>query len=83
MSNRLVALEKCPGVIPVGIGDIWSRCATKCMIEACVDNAKLECGAEQLCSGIKAGIEGVIHTMRSVWRDQADEDEGWGGFSCG
>eukprot|EP00957_Ditylum_brightwellii_P140701 10717563-Ditylum_brightwellii.AAC.1 len=35
------------------------------------------CSTHQLCSGLKAGIEGTIHAMRQLWDDNSEEDS-WG-----
>eukprot|EP00957_Ditylum_brightwellii_P002946 225093-Ditylum_brightwellii.AAC.1 len=40
MACRLVALDKCPGVRPVGIGKMVRRLIAKMVIRACGDEAK-------------------------------------------
>ena len=32
MSGRLIALDKCPGIIPVGIDETWRRLLAKCLL---------------------------------------------------
>ena len=39
--------------------------------------AKEACGAEQLCRGLEAGIEGGIHAVRLLWKNHAQEED-WG-----
>eukprot|EP00957_Ditylum_brightwellii_P170001 12939332-Ditylum_brightwellii.AAC.1 len=56
MACRLVALDKCPGTRPVGIGEIFCRLAG--------DQAKAVCSNLQLCAGLEAGIEGAVHAVR-------------------
>ena len=77
MANRLVALDKCPGVRPVGIGEIWRRLFAKTVLILAGEEAKEECGDEQLCAGLEAGIEGGIHAARAEWIEH-EEDEEWG-----
>eukprot|EP00957_Ditylum_brightwellii_P104715 7980506-Ditylum_brightwellii.AAC.1 len=49
----------------------------KCIISVCGDDATEACGIKQLCSGLKAGIEGAIHTMNHLWSEHGKE-ENWG-----
>ena len=58
MANRLIALDKCPGVRPVGVGEIWRRLLAKCVLVVAGGEAKEACGSEQLCAGLEEGIEG-------------------------
>eukprot|EP00957_Ditylum_brightwellii_P181560 13829941-Ditylum_brightwellii.AAC.1 len=44
MACRLVALDKCPGTRPVGIGEIIRRMVAKMVIRATGDEAKVACG---------------------------------------
>ena len=77
MANRLVALDKCPGVRPVGIGEIWRRLFAKTVLILAGNEAKEVCGDEQLCVGLEAGIEGGIHAAREEWIEHEDDEE-WG-----
>lgn len=77
MSARLIGLDKNPGVRPVGVGDIWRRITAKCIIHACGNEATLACGSDQLCAGLRSGIEGAIHSMRVLWREHHSNDQ-WG-----
>ena len=68
MACRLMALDKQPGTRPVGIGEILRRLMAKCVVATVRHQATLECGNNQLCAGLVAGIEGAIHAMHKKWR---------------
>ena len=80
MACRLVALDKRPGVCPVGIGETLLRALAKLVTRAAGDQAKTACVNLQLCAGLEAGIEGATHTVgqRRVERVLAQifEEEG-------
>ena len=63
MAFRLVALDKRPGVRPVGIGETLRRALAKLVMRAAGEQAKMACGNLQLCAGLKAGIEGETHAV--------------------
>ena len=67
MSGRLIALDKIPGIRPVGIGETWRRLLDKCLLQVSGQEAKADCGKEQLAGGVEAGIEGTIHAARLQW----------------
>ena len=64
MSDRLIALDKCPGVRPIGIGECLRRIMCKCMAEATKKNLEETCGSQQLACGVKVGIEGAYTQWR-------------------
>lgn len=78
MSSRLVALDKCPGVRPIGIGECLRRILSKCMIEATGSEITEACGQSQLCSGLSSGIEGAIHAMIDVFQRECLASSNWG-----
>ena len=76
MANWLIALNKCPGVRPIGIGEALQHVLGK--IVALATRADLEevCGTDQLCSGLQAGMEGAIHAVKELF--DVNCDAGWG-----
>jgi hypothetical protein len=64
MACRLVALDKSPGVRPVGIGEVYRRLLAKCLLEAVGHTATAAAGNLNLCAGLPAGIEGAMHAIR-------------------
>ena len=83
MACCLVALDKRPGVCPVGIGETLSRARAKLVMRAAGDQAKTACGNLQLCAGLEASIEGATHavgqhrlTRVMERREEAEEAEG-------
>ena len=77
ISGRLIALDKCPGIRPVGIGETWRRLLAKCLLKMTGQEAKAACRTEQLAEGVEEGIEGAIHSMRLLWEQNSQEEE-WG-----
>ena len=76
MANQLIALDKCPGVRPISIGE-----ALRCFlgkIVALATRADFEevCGTDQLCSGLRAGMEGAIHAVKELF--DLNCNAGWG-----
>ena len=59
MACRLIALDKRPGVRPVGIGETLRRALAKLVMRAAGEQAKSTYGNLQLCAGLKADIEGA------------------------
>ena len=80
MACPLVALDKRPGVRPVGIGETLRRDLDKLVMRADGDQAKTVCGNLQLCAGLEAGIEGATHAvgqrrLERVRVRRSEEDE--------
>lgn len=78
MSCRLIALNKNPGVRPIGIGECLRRILSKCLIEVTRDDVTDACKSNQLCGGIKSGIEGGIHAMDSLFQSKCIPNSRWG-----
>eukprot|EP00923_Selenidium_pygospionis_P015217 GHVN01026436.1.p1 GENE.GHVN01026436.1~~GHVN01026436.1.p1 ORF type:complete len:108 (-),score=12.53 GHVN01026436.1:360-683(-) len=68
-STRLIALDKDPGVRPLGIADPLRRLIFYAVLEATGDEAQAGCGSRQLCVGMKSGTEGAFHTVREMLED--------------
>ena len=76
MANRLIALDKCPGVHPIGVGECL-RCVLGSVMRLVNGwEAQSACGAEQLACGMQSGIEGAVHAMSALYSDHSDD--GWG-----
>ena len=76
MSNRLITVDKCPSVQPIGIGQIWRHLFAKCVPATACSEATEAVGADQLYIGVSACIEGAIHAMGEEFSIHGD-DEDW------
>ena len=77
MSDWLIALDKSPGIRPVGIGETWRRLLAECLLRVSGQEAKTACGTDQLAGGMEAGIKGDIHAVRLQWVQHLEEED-WG-----
>ena len=74
LANRGIAIDKCPGLRPVGVGEIVRRIIGKAVMSVTGEKVQEAVGALQLCAGQPAGVESAIHVMRGFLND--DESDG-------
>ncbi len=70
---RTVALDKTPGVWPLGIGEVWMRLWSDCSHTKSKIEATNACGNTQLCPDLWSGIEANHHAVQAIWPQSA----GW------
>lgn len=73
LSNRLIPLDKCPGLRPIGIGETYRRIIGKAIVAYLKVPILKATGATQLCAGQEAGCEAAIHSMMQLF--EADETD--------
>ena len=69
LSCRLIALDKKPGVHPIGICETVRRIITKAFLSVVGSDIQDAAGSIQLCAGQKAGIETAVHAMKMAFKD--------------
>ena len=77
MSVRLIALDKQPGVRPVGVGETWWSIFANIVLKITGPEATMACQDDQMCAGIRVVIDGVIHRVQALW-DKKSTMEDWG-----
>ena len=73
LGSRLVALDKKPGVCPIGVGDMARRIVAKVILMTLKDDILDVTGTLQLCAGQMAGCEAVIHAVCHTYNRQECE----------
>ena len=73
LACRLIALDKKPGVRPIGICEVLRRILGKAIMTVIKEDVLRATGTSQLCGGHEAGCEAAIHAMRTVF-DNPDTD---------
>ena len=67
VANRGIALDKCPGLRPIGVGEILRRIIGKAILGPIGCDVQKACGPLQLCAGQSAGVEATVHAMRALF----------------
>ena len=70
---HLIALDKCPGVQPIGIGEMVRRITGKAIATIISDDIQAAAGPLQVCAGHLAGCEAAVHSMRQVFESPQSE----------
>ena len=60
---RLIPLDKCPGVRPIGIGEVHRRIIAKAILVMLKQDILEASGPLQVCAGQESGCEAAIHEM--------------------
>ena len=69
LASRRVALEKCPGFRPIGIGEVMRRIVGKTVCRKFKTEMELSSGPLQLAAGQMSGIDAAIHSMRNFFNN--------------
>ena len=73
LACRLIALDKNPGVCPIGVGEIPRHIIAKAVLSVIGEEIQEAAGSIQLCSGQTSGIEAAVHAMKQAYEDEAVE----------
>ena len=73
LACRLIALDKHPGVRPIGIGDTACQIISKAVLTIAAPDIQDASGCLQMCGGQISGIEAAVHATRSAFG--SDESE--------
>ena len=68
MASCLIAIDKLPGVHPIGIGEVVCRIVGKAVLSVIRDDILEVTGIDQLCAGQLGGCEGAVHAVRSMFQ---------------
>ena len=70
---RLIALDKCPGVRPIGIGETVRRIIGRATARVLSDDIQAAAGPLQLCAGHQSGCESAVHAMHQAFDSSETE----------
>ena len=65
---RLIPLDKCPGVRPIGVGEVPRRIIAKAVLRVIGNDVVDAAGPFQLCAAQVGGCEAAVHAMRSEFQ---------------
>ena len=67
---RLIPLNKCPGVRPIGVGEVPRRIIAKAVLNLFHLDILDAAGPLQVCAGQEGGCEAAVHAMRQFFAEQ-------------
>ena len=62
VAPRLIPLDKCPGMIPIGVGEVPRRIIAKAVLRVIGRDIEAA-GSLQVCAGQEGGCEAAVHAM--------------------
>ena len=62
-------------MVPVGVGEARRRIFAKIVLMVTGPESTMEYQYDQLCAGLKAGIDGAIHGVQSLWEKNLSTEE--------
>ncbi|CAB4003656.1 Hypothetical predicted protein [Paramuricea clavata] len=66
---RLIPLDKCPGVRPIGIGEVIRHIIGKSIISVIKPDILMSTGSLQLAAGLPSGCEAAAHAMEEIFQE--------------
>ena len=70
---RLIALDKCPGVRPIGVGETVRRAIRKAIATAISNDIQEAAGPLQVCAGHLSGCEAAVYATHQVYHSSSTE----------
>ena len=70
---RLIAIDKCPGVRPIGVVETVRRVIGKAIATAISNDIQEAAGPLQVCAGHLSGCEVAVHAMHQVYQSSSTE----------
>lgn len=64
---RLIPIDKCPGVRPIGVGEVLHRIMGKAVMLIVKPDILNSTGYEQMCAGQEGGCEVAIHAVHDLF----------------
>ena len=65
---RLILLDQCPGMTPIGVGEVPQRIIAKSILQIIGRDVEEAAGPLQLRAGQDGGCEAAVHSMRSIFQ---------------
>ena len=66
LAGRLIALDKCPGIRPIGVGETLRRIIARAVTFILKTDIRKAAGPLQLCAGQDSGCESAIHALYEI-----------------
>ena len=63
LASRLIALDKLPGVRPIGVGEVVRRLMGRIVLNVVGQDVLEVTGCDQLCAGLPGGCEAAVHSV--------------------
>ena len=70
---QLIALDKCPGARPIGVGEVLRRTVCKATLNLVREDVQDAVGSLQLCVGHDSGCKVAVHALRTFFEDEESE----------